>query len=152
MTHTLSRVLGAAALTVALATTGSAGAAEDRPVPTAPSTPTVRLAAPAEGAESGSPALTAAPRRIVSSVVRRQGRLYLRGDVEAYFGRRVVVQRKGCELCSWRRHDVTRTGKRGWFRSAIRTPKEGSAFWRARVAPSDGYARSFSAVWETYFS
>ena len=47
---------------------------------------------------------TIAPTRwITSEVVWRDGRLYLRGDVEAYSGRQVVVQRQRCETCRWRR-------------------------------------------------
>ena len=152
MTHTLSRALGAAALAASLATAGSAGAAEggaDRPAwHRADDAPRHRMAEPAG---DPAPALAASRRSIYSEVAWRNDRLYLRGDVEAYSGREVLVQRKACSSCRWRAHDVVTTGKKGWFRSVIGAPRHGSTFWRARVAASDGYLRSFSATWETYY-
>jgi len=155
MTHVVSRALGAAALAATLVTAGTAGAAPqapERPVPgwSSPGPPTYRMVDP--GTQPTAPPSIAAPRRtITSDVVWRRGKLYLRGDVESYSNRVVAVQKRRCDSCRWRRHELTRTGKWGRFRSAINAPKQGSTFWRAKVAPSDGYARSFSAVWETYY-
>ena len=147
MTHTLSRALGAAALAVALATSGAAVAAADPAQGTTTDAPGYRRTGPADDLPP-----TIAPRRwITSEVVWRDGRLYLRGDVEDYFGRQVTVQRQRCDTCRWRQHDVVHTGRKGWFRSVIRAPRRGSTFWRATVAPSDGYTRSYSATWETYY-
>ena len=95
--------------------------------------------------------LALARRTIYSEVVVRDDRLVFRGDVERYFNRRVYIQRKGCVGCDWRRYDVVTTNDRGWFRSEIGAPKRGSAYWRAKVPASDGYARSYSAVWQTHY-
>ena len=154
MTHTLSRALGAAALAASLATAGTAVAAPapaERPVELrTDDTPRYRMVATA--GDDGSPSLAGSSRRhIFSEVVWRDGKLLLRGDVEDYFRRSVKVQRRGCESCTWRRFDTVTTGRRGRFRSAIRAPEDGSTFWRAKVAASDGYARSYSATWETYY-
>ena len=86
-----------------------------------------------------------------SEVVDRDSGLFLRGDVEDYRRGLVVVQRKKCNDCEWRRHEVVRTGERGRFRSRIGAPRRGSAYWRAKVSASDGYAVSCSATWETYY-
>jgi len=147
MTRTLSRALGAAALALALATPGPAGAADDRAQVPARDAPSYRQVGPVAAA----PPTIAPTRWIKSSVVRRDGRLWLRGDVEDYTGRQVAVQRQRCGTCRWRLHDVVRTGRKGWFRSAIRAPRRGSTFWRAKVEPSNGYTRSYSAIWETYY-
>ena len=154
MTHTLSRALGAAALAASLATAGAAVAAAapaERPVGLRTDTPSYRLVPTSD--DDGPPPSLAGPsrRHIFSEVVWRDGELLLRGDVEDYFRRSVRVQRRGCESCTWRRFDTVNTGRRGWFRAAIRAPKNGSTFWRAKVAASDGYGRSFSATWETYY-
>lgn len=148
MTHTLSRVLGAAALALSLAGSlaTTATAADDGRAPQ----PRFRMAAPM--ADPPPTALVVArTRRIHSNVVWRSGRLYLRGDVQSWSGRPVRIQRKECETCSWHRHETTRTGAKGWFRSRITAPRQGSTFWRAKVRAADGYSRSYSAVWETYF-
>ena len=147
MTHTLSRALGAAALAATLATTGSAGAAERPSANPTDDAPAYRLA---QRADDFPPSI-APTRSITSEVVRRDGRLYLRGDVESYFGRQVVVQRRRCETCRWRAHETVRTGRKGRFRSVIWAPESGSRFWRAKVAASNGYGRSYSATWETYY-
>ena len=155
MTRSLASALAAAALTASLAIAAPSGAAEP-PAGTEPQVGDVRPDTPPghRVVLSAGPellALAAASRRsIFSAVVWRDGRLSLRGRVEDYSGRAVSVQRKACEACSWHRFDVTRTGKRGWFGSRIGAPSTGSTFWRARVAASDGYARSFSATWETF--
>ena len=147
MTHHLSRALWAAALAASLATAGPAAAAERPAASRTDPAPTFRAVAGAED-----PTALASPRRsIYSEVDWRRGRLWLRGDVESYVGGEVLVQRKSCESCTWRPHDVVRTGRKGWFRSVIGAPRKGSTFWRARVAASDGYSRSFSATWETYY-
>jgi hypothetical protein len=105
-----------------------------------------------EEAPTGPPLFLGPARRtIFSDVVVKSGRPVLRGDVSDYRFGEVVVQRKACDTCSWRRHEKVVTGGRGWFRSTISAPRTGSTFWRAKVAPSDGYERSFSAVWETYY-
>ena len=98
------------------------------------------------------PAFAGPQRRTIhSEVVERAGRLFLRGDVEDYRRGLVIVQRKKCYDCDWERHEVVRTGDRGRFRSQIGAPKRGSAYWRAKVSASDGYERSYSATWETYY-
>jgi hypothetical protein len=98
------------------------------------------------------PTLTVSRRRTVhSEVVARDGKLFLRGDVEDYRRGLVIVQRKKCYDRAWQRHEVVRTGERGRFRSRIGAPKRGSAYWRAKVPASDGYARSYSATWQTYY-
>lgn len=155
--RTVSRA-GAMALAAALALAAPAGAAERPARPGPQPAPQYRLAEPPETqprtrARSG-PGIAAAPaprRDITSEVVARGGRLYLRGDVEAWPRGKVLVQRKACEDCRWRRHERTRTGKHGWFRSRIGAPRHGSTFWRARVGAAGGYSRSFSATWETYY-
>jgi hypothetical protein len=152
MANRMARALGAAALAASLATAGTAVAAPSTERPEESRTgraPDYRLAVTA----SGSPPALAGParRHIHSEVVWRNGRLYLRGDVEDYYRQKVRVQRSGCESCRWRRFDVVRTGRRGWFRSVIRAPRSGSTFWRAKVGASDGYGRSYSATWETYY-
>lgn len=148
MSHPLSRVLGAAALAATLAIAGAASATE---ADTRPRTgPAYRMAAPA-GEPPPLAMVGPARREIHSRVVWRAGRLSLRGDVESWSVRQVRVQRKSCESCSWRRHEIVRTGRRGGFRSAISAPRRGSTFWRAKVRAADGYARSFSATWETYY-
>ena len=153
MIQTLSRVLGAAALAASLATAAPASAAQQhRPldIRTDP-TPDYRMVEPV--GDEAPPSIAAPSRRsIFSEVVRRDGRLYLRGDVESWSRRDVTVQRRGCDSCTWRRYDVVSTGRRGWFKSAINAPQEGSTFWRAKVRAADGYARSYSATWETYYS
>ena len=153
MTHTLARVLGAAALAASLATAGTAGAAQQQgPLGsrTEP-TPTFRMVEPT--GDEPPPSLAGPSRRaIFSEVVRRDGRLYLRGDVESWSRRAVTIQRRGCDSCKWRRHDVVSTGRRGWFRDGINAPQQGSTFWRAKVRAADGYARSFSMTWETYYN
>jgi hypothetical protein len=152
MTHTLSRVLGAAALAASLATAGTAGAAQQhRPLDTRTDpTPSYRMVEPTS--DEAPPSLAGPSRRaIFSEVVWRDSRLYLRGDVESWFRRDVTVQRRGCDACKWRRYDVVSTGRRGWFRSVINAPQDGSTFWRAKVRAADGYARSYSATWETYY-
>ncbi len=156
MYPTLSRVLGGVALAASLATMGVAEAAapgDPRPLETRTAdTPAWRMVEPDDADGDAPPSIAPNPRRqIFSEVVYSRGRLYLRGDVENYFGREVKVQRRLCDACRWRRFDVTRTGKRGWFRAVINAPRSGSTYWRAKVAPSDGYSRSFSATWETHF-
>ena len=154
MPHTWARALGGAALAASLTMTGAAVAA---PSPAervlesrTDSTPSYRLAVPS--GEPGPPTLAGPSRRdIFSEVVWRDQKLYLRGDVEDYFRRTVTVQRSACDTCRWRRHDVVNTGRRGWFKAVIRAPKNGSTFWRAKVSASDGYGRSYSATWETYY-
>jgi len=150
MTHTLVSALGAAALTASLAIAAPSVAAE-RPIgdvghDAVPSSRAVDTVGPTSLTMLGPPR-----RSIYSAVVWRAGRLSLRGDVEDYSSREVLVQRKACEACSWRRFDLARTGKRGWFRSRIGAPARGSTWWRARVAASGGYAKSYSATWETYY-
>ena len=147
MTRTLSRALGATALAVALATSGAAVAADDPAETTPTDAPSYRRSAPPDAL----PPTIAPTRWIKSDVVWRDGRLWLRGDVEDYFGRQVAVQRRRCDSCRWRQHDVVHTGRKGWFRSAIRAPRRGSIWWRATVDASDGYTRSYSATWETYY-
>ena len=90
-------------------------------------------------------------RRVTSEVVWRSGQLYLRGDVEDYSRGLVLVQRKRCEGCDWKRHEVVTSGRYGWFRSRISAPAKGSDWWRVRVRASAGYVTSYSAVWETYY-
>jgi hypothetical protein len=151
VTHTLSRVLGAAALAASLATAGAADASERQSaeIRTEPR-PTYRMVEPAD--EPAPPALVArSPRHIESQVVTRRGKLVLRGDVESYYGRNVVVQRSHCDSCRWRRYDRVKTNYRGWFRSVIKAPRNGSTLWRAKVRAYGGYARSYSATWETYY-
>jgi hypothetical protein len=151
MTHRLSRVLGAAALAATLATAGATTAVRADPGPRDDRGPSYRQAAAPDTPPPPLALLGPAHRRVHSEVVWRSGRLYLRGDVEAWSVRPVQVQRKSCDTCLWRRHAVVWTGRKGGFRSAISAPKRGSTFWRARVRASGGYARSFSATWETYY-
>jgi hypothetical protein len=102
--------------------------------------------------ETPPPTLVGPQRRTIHSrVVGRGERLVLRGDVEGYSRRRVIVQRKKCHDCGWQRHEVVLTGDHGWFRSRIGAPKQGSTYWRAKVPASNGYVRSYSATWETYY-
>ena len=151
MTPSLSRVLGAAALVATLATAGTATADEADPGSRPDPRPGYRLAAPS--GEEPPPLSLVGPvrRQIRSQVVWRDGRLWLRGDVEAWPRRAVQVQRTACESCTWRRHELVWTGRKGGFRSAISAPRTGSTFWRAKVRAADGYARSYSATWETYY-
>ena len=110
--------------------------------------PRFRMSEPAPS----SPPLGLAPaRRVDSEVVWRSGRLYLRGDVADYSRGVVMVQRKRCEGCGWKRHEVVTTGRYGWFRSRISAPAKGSDWWRVRVRASGRYVTSYSAVWETYY-
>ena len=150
MTRTLASALAAAALTASLAIAAPSAAAPPAGDVRADAPPSHRLVQSADPGQLLAVAATSR-RSIFSEVVWRDGRLSLRGRVEDYSRREVSVQRKACEACHWRRFDVTRTGKRGWFGSRIGAPSSGSTFWRARVAASDGYARSFSATWETFF-
>ncbi len=153
MAHTLSRVLGAAALAASLATAGTASATQQHRMLDTRTDPTPDFRMVEPTGDEPPPSLAGPSRRpIYSEVVTRDGRLYLRGDVESWFRRDVTVQRRGCDACKWRRHDVVSTGRRGWFRSAINAPQQGSTYWRAKVRAADGYARSFSATWETFYS
>ena len=138
----LGVVLAAASLALAAPAEAARVAEERRPAPRFE-----RLA------ESPPPSTLAAPRRrtVHSEVLESNGKLFLRGDVERYRRGLVIVQHKKCYDCRWERHEVVRTGERGRFRSQIRAPKRGSAYWRAKVPASDGYARSYSATWETYY-
>lgn len=150
--HAVTRVLGAVALAWTLSVTGAAGAYEGQGVggrggPPSDIAPQYR-AVPSEQP----PVLTLTLHRpITTEVVVRDDRLILRGHVEDWTRGKVVVQRSACSSCRWRSHDVTRTGSRNRFRSQISAPRRGSTFWRARVAAADGYARSYSATWETYY-
>ena len=147
MSHIVSGTLGALALATALAVAAPALAADHGRA--GPGQPRFALAAPTPPPP---PAFAGPSRRTVHSlVISRHGKLYLRGDVERYSFRSVVVQRKRCQTCAWERHEVVTTGRRGWFRSLIGAPRRGSAFWRAKVRASDGYQRSFSATWQTYY-
>ena len=145
MSRLLTGAAATATLVASLAVASPAQAAGDaRPSPTHPRA-TIAEAAPL-------PAITAlSQREVLSRVVVRDGGLSLRGHVEDYRHGRVVIQRKACTSCSWKRKDVVLTSTRGRFHSRITAPPQGSDFWRAKVPASDGYARSFSAVWETYY-
>ena len=145
MYRSAARALGVllAAAPLALAVPAAAAPADDarRPAPRV-----------AMVGDPPPPALTALQvRTIHSKVVSRDGRLILRGDVEKYSRGRVIIQRKKCYDCSWERHEVVRSGVRGRFHSQIGARKRGSTYWRAKVPASDGYARSYSATWETYY-
>ena len=148
MSHIVPGTLGALALVASLAVAAPAPAADHgRAGPGQP-----RFARAAEPPPPPPPTFAGPSRRTVhSQVISRHGKLHLRGDVERYSFRPVVVQRKRCPTCAWERHEVVTTGKRGWFRSLIGAPRRGSAFWRAKVPASDGYVRSFSATWQTYY-
>ena len=131
-----------AAAPLALAAPSQAAAADER-------RPAPRFAMVGEPPP---PTLVGTRRRTVhSEVIGRDGKTFFRGDVEAYRRGLVIVQRKKCYDCTWERHDMVRTGERGRFRSRIEAPKRGSAYWRAKVPASDGYERSYSATWETYY-
>jgi hypothetical protein len=138
----------AAALATVLLVPGGAAQARDREL-RHELEPRFRMSEPAPV----TPPLGLAPpsRRITSEVVLRSGRLYLRGDVDDYSRRLLLVQRKRCGGCAWKRHEVVATGRSGWFRARIHVPAEGSDWWRVRVRASDGYVTSYSAVWETYY-
>lgn len=150
VTHRLSRVLGVVALAATLATTSTATAGEGGLGSRRDADPRFRMVAPPDDPP---PVGLVGPvrRQVESQVVWRAGRLHLRGDVHAWSFRPVLVQRKSCQACAWRRHEVTWTGRKGAFRSVIGAPRRGSTFWRARVRAADGYAPSFSATWETHY-
>lgn len=150
MTHTLSRALGAAVLAGSLAMAGAAAAAEPGPGGTgSDGGPGFRPAASSPG-DAPPPGIASSHRSITSKVTVNGDRLHLRGGVESYAGRRVVVMRRGCESCRWRLHDGVRTNRKEHFRSRIAAPHRGSTFWRAKVEASGGFSRSFSATWETF--
>jgi hypothetical protein len=146
MTHTWVSALGAVTLVASLALATPSPAAEPRLADDAMPISRMAAAAPTPLKALGPPR-----RSVYSKVVWRDGHLSLRGNVEDYPSRVVLVQRKACGGCSWRGFDLARTGKSSWFRSTISAPAIGSTWWRARVAASDGYATSYSATWETYY-
>ena len=92
-------------------------------------------------------------RTITSKVTDTKNQLTLRGNVSpGHAGGEVVVQRQKCgdDACDWRRWAVVIANDSGGFRSRIDAPREGSWYWRAKVAGYDGYATSYSQVWRTF--
>lgn len=107
------------------------------------------LPAPATG--TGAEAL---PTRSVSStVVKVDGNLVLKGRVRpAYVHRVVLVQKRSCKTCAWRRYRRLVTSDASRYRVRIGAPRTGAWFWRAKVPASGGYGVSYSGVWKTFQS
>lgn len=90
-------------------------------------------------------------RDLHDTIVRTGGKLIFKGRVDPGHGP-VVIQKKRCRTCAWRRYDVVRTtGDAHYWRVRIYAPRHGHWFWRGYVEAYDGYARSWTGVWRTYY-
>lgn len=75
----------------------------------------------------------------------KRSRLYLVGTVAPKFGRqRVVVLRKTCVKCAWKRFARPKTNAKGRYRVRLSTPRRGSHYFIVRAKASKGFAVSYS--------
>lgn len=113
------------------------------------------LAAPADAAPASSVAARSAeplPKRTVTStVVKRQGKLIMKGTITPeHANRAVYIQRKKCLKCEWRLFEKVTSSDKSAYRVRIYAPKKGAWYFRAKVRAHDGYGTSYSGVWKTY--
>lgn len=74
------------------------------------------------------------------------------GKVEALEKGKVLVQKKKCGKCKWKTVRKVKTNKKTRFTTKIYAPRKGRWFWRFRVNPQDGWARSFSKKLGTWLN
>lgn len=70
----------------------------------------------------------------------------LKGQVENWRNKRVIVQRKTCPKCKWKKVRTVKTNKKARFRTRILAPKRPGKKWRWRVVvrKAGKYARTRS--------
>ena len=105
---------------------------------------------PTSGSDTGDRARPA--RNVTSKVVKKRGRLFLKGNVNPGYNRsRVMIQKKNCRGdCGWHKFDMVPTDRDGRYRGRITAPRNGSDFWRVKVKKRGNYRTSYSAVWRTF--
>lgn len=107
----------------------------------------------AEKAAQPSVAAKALPKRNLNDrLVQRNGKLFMRGKVSpAYKKRIIVVQRKTCKSCSWKRVARVRTNSKSVFIYQMGAPRRGNWFFRAYAPKFNGYGKSWSNyIYKTY--
>lgn len=83
--------------------------------------------------------------------VQRNGRIYLKGNVDPGWGGKVVyLQRKTCKRCTWKAFDKQRSTSTGGFRFHTPAPRDGSWYFRAKVPAAGSFTTSYSGVLRTW--
>lgn len=82
----------------------------------------------------------------------RKGRAFYVGDVNpGWAGRPVVIQRRTCPTCAWKRFTQVRTDRSGRYAAHVGAPRKGSWWFRSKVAASlPQYAVGFGNQVRTY--
>ena len=134
------------------------GAAVGVFVVTAAAPPATPMSAPVSAPVSATAAASAStaaaarlPRRKMTARLVQESAttVAIRGWVQRWPGRRVVIQRKRClsSACAWQFHRVVRSGPASRYRSRIFAPVTGRLYWRAVVRRTRTFAWSYRQAW-----
>lgn len=85
----------------------------------------------------------------------RPGRFFIKGSVKPKWKRKpVVIQRKTCKSCAWKKWDVVKTNRKGKFSARIYAKKKAGKIWyRPMVKPTTQFVRTIggAVVITTYY-
>jgi hypothetical protein len=107
--------------------------------------------AAAETAQVSAHARSLPQRSVTATVVKRNGKLIMKGKVSpGHVKKSVYIQKKKCRTCAWKPFAKATTNDRSNYRMRIYAPRKGAWFWRAKVRAYGRYTTSYSGVWKTY--